>query len=499
MALPGTTNTILDGGLGVTTPATSRPLVVGACATGPLDTPTLISNQRQLKEVFGTHGNLVDCIGYILDVAGGPVLAMRTHATVAATYTGGLTGATAAEIDASTGGGTDNDLNVIVATSAPKLDADVVVTITTGGARGAMKFTYSLDGGASDSAEVQGATTNALGDTGITLEWDPGTVNPYVAGATYSFEARQATYNSTDLGTAHDALEISPLTFDFIVYAGKAPTAVAGALIFDTVATQMAAFVSLDRYYRAIVSTGEGTAALALTSFATKTSNRVAVLHGQFRTAPAFGVPGRAAPFLPATYAAAARAAGNVMSTDLAQTFGADSVGPLVGASEIDHNEYTENAGLDDVQIGTLRTYANLAGFFLTNVHLKSGAGSDFQYWQHGVMMDQACRVVSARHTELISSNVVCKADGTGSLVEPTALAIEKKVQRSLDAVIGSALRGIGPTTVDGSTGHVSDQKYQVDRTNNVLSTKTLIATVSLVPRGYLKTLQTTLSYKLAV
>src|SRR3954463_16584242 len=108
MALPGMTNTILDGGLGVTTPATSRPLVVGACATGPLDTPTLISNQRQLKEIFGTHGNLVDCIGYILDVAGGPVLAMRTHATTAATYTGGLTGATAAEIDASTGGGTDN-------------------------------------------------------------------------------------------------------------------------------------------------------------------------------------------------------------------------------------------------------------------------------------------------------------------------------------------------------------------------------------------------------
>jgi hypothetical protein len=474
-------------------------LVFGSCAQGPIDTPTLISNQRQLKEIFGIHGPLVDCVGYILDTAGGPVLVCRTNDSVAATYTGGLTGATAAEIDASTGGGTDNDLNVIVATSEPKLDADVVITITTGGARSAMKFTYSLDGGETQSSEVQGATTNALGDTGITLEWDPGTVNPYVAGATYSFEARASMYNSTDLASAHDAVEISPLTFDFIVYAGKSPTASAAASIFSSVATQMTAFVGMDRYYRAIMSTGEGTAALALTAFANLTSNRVAVMHGQFRTAPVFGVPGRGLPYLPASYAAASRAAANVMSTDLAQTFGADTVGALAGCTEIDHNEYAQNAGLDDAKIGTLRTYPNLVGFYITNVPLKSGAGSDFEFWQHGVIMDQACRVVSARHSELISSNVVCKADGTGSLVEFAAQAIEKKVQRSLDAVIGSALRGIGPTTVDGSTGHVSDQKYQVDRTNNVLSTKELIATVTLVPRGYLKQLTTTLSYKLAV
>lgn len=495
MALPGITNTILDGGLGVTTPASSRPLVIGPCDQGPLDTPTLISNQRQLKETFGTHGPLVDCIGYILDIAGGPVLACRTSDTVAATYDGG----TESDIVASSGGGTDNELHVIVATSAPKLDADVVVTITEGGARGDMKFTYSLDGGETESTEVQGATTNALGDTGITLEWDDGAINDYTAGSTYSFEARAAMYNSADLATAHDAIEISPLTFDFVVYAGRAATASAAATMFSAIGTQMSAFVTMDRYYRAIMSTGEDTAANALTAFSALTSNRIAVVHGQFRTAPVFGVPGRSVPFLPASYAAAARAAANVMSTDLAQTFGADTVGPLSGATEIDHNEYTENAGLDDAKIGTLRTYANLVGFYITNVWLKSASGSDFEFWQHGRMMDEACKVVSARHSELISSNVVVKADGTGSLVEFAAQAIEKKVQRSLDAVIGSALRGIGPTTVDGSTGHVSDQRYQVDRTNNVLSTKTLIATVTIVPRGYLKYLQTTLSYKLAV
>lgn len=495
MTLPGITNTILDGGLGVTSPASSRPHVIGTCDIGPLDTPTLISNQRQLKDTFGTHGTLVDCIGYILDNAGGPVVATRTADSVAATYDGG----TESTVVASSGGGTDNALSVVVATSAPKLDADVVVTIQTGGARSDMTFTYSLDGGASESVEIPGATTVALGDTGITLEFDVGTVNPYVAGATYSFEARAPMYNAADLATAFDAIELSNLTFDFLVFAGRAASASAAATLFSTISTQMNAFVTADRYYRAIMSAGEDTASNALSAFSTLVDNRIAVMHGQFRAAPPFGTPGRSLPYLPASYAAAMRAAGNVISTDLAQTFGADSVGALPGTTEIDHNEYTQNAGLDDAKIGTLRTYANLTGFYITNVWLKSAAGSDFEFWQHGRMMDQACRVVSARHSELISSNVIVKADGTGSLTEFAALAIEKKVQRSLDAVIGSALRGIGPTTVDGSTGHVSDQRYQVDRTNNVLSTKELIATVSLVPRGYLKRLTTTLSYKLAV
>lgn len=496
MALPGITNTILDGGLGVTSPATSRPHVVGACDSGPLNTPTLISNQTQLKEIFGTHGPLVDCVGYILDNAGGPVLVTRTADTIAATYNG----ATSDTMVASSGGGTDNEVVVAVATSAPKLDADLVVTIVDGGARSDMTFTYSLDGGETESPAIAGATTVALGDTGITLEFEAGTVNPYVAGATYSTEARAAMYDSTDLGAAFDAIELSTLTFDFFVFAGRAASASAAASLFSTIATQMNSFaVNMDRYYGAIMSAGEDTAANALSAFSALTSNRVAVMHGQFRSAPVFGVPGRSLPYLPASYAAAMRAAGNVMSTDLAQTFGADSVGALPGATEIDHNEYTQNAGLDDAKIGTLRTYANLVGFYITNVWMKSAVGSDFEFWQHRFMMDQACRTVSARHSELISSNVVVKTDGTGSLVEFAAQAIEKKVQRSLDAVIGSAVRGIGPTTVDGSTGHVSDQRYQVDRTNNVLSTKELIATVTLVPRGYLKRLTTTLSYKLAV
>src|SRR4051812_40285652 len=86
MALPGSVINILDGGLGVTTPASSRPHVMGVFDSGTLNTPTLIANQRQLKDNFGIHGPGNDAVGYILDLSGGPVIVTRVSPSVAATY-----------------------------------------------------------------------------------------------------------------------------------------------------------------------------------------------------------------------------------------------------------------------------------------------------------------------------------------------------------------------------------------------------------------------------
>jgi hypothetical protein len=495
MALPGSTTTILDGGLGVTAPASSRPHVIGVFESGSTNVPTLISNQRQLKETFGTHGPGNDLVGYILDLAGGPVLVTRVSASIAATYDGGATDA----MLSSTGAGADNEINLAVSTSAPKNDYQLVVRIVAGGARTATTFQYSLDGGFTFSPTIAAAATVALGTSGVTLEFEVGTTAPYVAGATYSTTTKAPHYASSDLTTTFAAIDAQVLDADFFVFAGEAATAADAATLFATIQTKMASYASsLDRYYRAILGAGDGAASAALTAFSSLVGDRVAVMYGKFRTAPSVGAVGRGLPLMPALNAAAMRAAGNVISTDLAQTSGAASVGALPGASALSHDEYRANAGLDAAKVGTLRTAPNESGVFITNVWLKSATGSDFRYWQHGRIMDQACRETSRQHWLLTSSNVITKADGTGQIQEFAAQSIEKRVQRALDNVIGSGLRGIGPTTVDGTTGHVSEIRYQVDRTNNVLSTETLIATVSVVPRGYLKTLTVTISYKLA-
>jgi hypothetical protein len=496
MALPGSTLTVLDGGLGVTAPASSRPHVVGVFESGTANVPTLIGNQRQLKDTFGTNGPGNDCAGYILDLSGGPIVVTRTAATVAASYG-------QASMASSISPGANNAIATVVATSAPKINAQIAVTIiATTGVLAGTTFQYSLDGGLTFSPTIAAAATVALGTSGITLEFGSGVTNVYAVGAQYTGTAFAPHYNATDLGNAFagiDAAASAP-SFDFFVFAGEAATASAAATLFSTIATKMSSYAtSLDRYYRAIMGAGEGIASLAVTAFSALTSVHVAVMYGKFRSAPAFAAVGRGLPLHPALHAAAMRAAGNVISTDLAQASGAQSVGPLPGASALTHDEYRTPGGLDDIKIGTLRTASNDEGIFITNVWLKSPSGSDFQYWQHGRMMDQACRVVSREHWRLSSSSVVTKTDGTGQIQESSAQSVEKRVQRALDNEVGSAVRGVGPTVVDGGTGHVSDQRYQVDRTNNVLSTNTLIATIAIVPRGYLKTLTATISYKLAI
>jgi uncharacterized protein DUF2586 len=496
MALPGSVINILDGGLGVTTPASSRPHVMGVFESGVLNTPTLISNQRQLKDNFGIHGPGNDVVGYILDIAGGPVVVTRVSPSVAATYGAANVPSSLTPVVGATG----NSITFTVATSAPKNSFQIVINIITGGLLAVTTFQYSLDGGFTFSPTTQAAASVPLGTSGVTAEFASGSTGAYVAGATYANTSFAPHYASSDLTTAFVGVDASTIAFDFFVFAGEAATASAAGTLFSAIATKMTAYrTSLDRYYRAIMGAGEGIASLALTTFNALTSERIAVLYGKFRTAPSFSVVGRGLPLMPALNAAAMRATANVMSTDLAQTSGSDKVGALPGASAPTADEYRNNQGLDDKKIGTLRTAANDVGVFITNVWLKSADGSDFQYWQHGRIMDEACKTVSQQHWQLTSSSVVTKADGTGQIAEFSAQSVEKKVQRALDNRIGSGLRGIGPTAVDGTTGHVSDQRYQVDRTNNVLSTNQLIATVAIVPRGYLKTLTATISYKLSI
>jgi hypothetical protein len=498
MALPGVSQLIQDGGLGVVTPATSTAHVIGDCESGALNTPTVIANQTQLSAIFGRNGAAVEAAGNILNFSGGPLVMTRTATSVAATYGGGATDNMVSDLTP----GVDNEINLAVATSAPKDDYEIVVNIIVGGALAATTFQYSLDGGQTFSPTLPAAASVVLGDSGVTLEFEAGATAAYVAGASYTGSSKGPIYNATDLSGAFTAINLSPLPFDFYVFAGEQATAAASVLIFSAVATQLTGDASSrDRYLRAIMGAGDESAATALAAFNAVSSERICVSYGNRRKSPAFSGVGRAAPRLPALNRVAALAAANEMSTDLAKTFGASTVGvdPGVSSTSLSHNEFTQNAGLHDAKIGTMRTYTNLQGAFVTSAPLKSGVGSDFTDWQFGRIIDEACKVVSIQHTNILNSAVEVKADGSGQITEVAAQGIEKRVQRALDNVIGASLRQVGPTNVEGGIGHASEVSYQVDRTTNVLSTKVVTATVSIVPFGYAKQITTTLSFALAV
>lgn len=500
MTLPGVQNQVLDNGLGVSSPATSIPHIIGVFESGPVNTPTLVGNQRVLRETFGIFGPGNDEAGFILGLAGGPVVCTRVTSNVAASYTATNLATTTAV--SSIGAGADNAIGFVIASSAPKNDFDVKITITLGGARTATKFTYSLDGGLTTSPELSAAATVPLGTSGVTAEFGVGTVAPYVAGATYTMQANAPSFDVTNMNLAFAAAKLSLLNYDFFLIAGDPISSVAGALIFAGVETQLDSFAlpATDKYFRAYMNMGrEVLPATALASYVAAVGERTGAIFSNFVAPAPFAQPGRGFAKMPAAHFVGLRASGNVISTDLACVSGGDSVGAIPGCVSIGHNEFLAESGLDAAKFGTLRTYANKTGFFLTNAWLHAAPGSDFEFWQHGRIMDQACRIVSAVHTDLISQTFEVKGDGSGSLTEAAAQSIEKRVQRQLDDVIGSALRGKGPTRLDGKLGHVADVAYQVDRTNNVITTKTIIATVTLIPLGYGKRFQATLSFKLQV
>lgn len=477
MAIPSITNTIQDGGLGVVTPATSIGHIYGVCSSGPQNVPTTISSVKNLYATFGISGPLIDACTMILQLGGSSLVVTRT-----------LDG-TAAIMGSITKNGTGPTISNN--SSVPLNSFNVILTITKGGTLGISKYKYSLDGGRSQSPEIETIASATIANTGIALTMAAGT---YVLGDTYTFTTTAAEPTPGNLTTFFTAAKQSLLRWDWFGFAGEPQDGDNGAALAAIVETNINDYaLNRDKYYGAIQNAGNDSAAQVLTDYLAFTSLRQSICFGTFDAPAPTGTLGRDFCTHPTSTAAMVRAAGNLMSTDLMQTSGPGSVGAIPGVLSISQDEYLNNAGLDDAKISSMRTHAQAQGFFLTNVWIRSPAGSDFQYWQHRRIMDEACKVVSLQHFRLLGQPV--EVNNGGTISEPDAQRIERIVQAALDETIGSSIRGQGPRNVVGRQGHVSDQVYQVDRTNNVLATSTIEAEVQLRPFGYPKFISTTLTF----
>lgn len=478
MPVPGSTFNILDGTLAIAQGGKAVPHVFGVCDTGTANVPTVIGNVRQLINTFGSSGPAIDAAAYLLAVAGGNIVFTRATAS------------TVAIISAITKNGsgptiTDNS-------SSAKNTYNAILTITKGGTLTNAKYKYSLDGGRTQSPEFTSAASISLTGTGIALTMAAGT---YVLGDTYTFTTQEPCYNSTNLAAFFTAATASTLKWDFFFFAGNPQDTDDSAGLFATIETQMIAYSVVERFYNAIINAGQNTAASCLTDYASTFGVRTSVFYGTYDAPSQVTLLGRGFVAYPMSTWVASLQTGNVISTDLAQTSGAQSVGSIVGALAISQDEYANPAGLNDAKIGAARTYPNLTGFYLMNGWIRSPSGSNFEFIQHRRIMDLASSIASAQQALLIGRPYACKTDGTGNLTERSAQSIEKFVQVALDAGVGSANRGVGPVNIQGTKGHCSDILYQVDRTNNALSTKTVIATITIVPFAYPKFFTTTLSF----
>lgn len=462
MPIPDTSINIKDGGLGLVPQLNNNTVaLLGVCSGGVDNSVNAFGggNTQAVADTLGT-GPLVESAAAIVQ-AGCPVIACKVHTT-----TPGSQGAVT-----HVGTGTS-----VVTTTGAALDSyEALVKVTKAGTNnlGDSAFQVSLDGGLTYGPEVAlpVATTYLIPGTGITLNFAAGTL---VVGDTFAFTATGPAFGNTDMNTALTALLADARTWFLLELVGIPADATAMATFFGTLDTGLSGAAAKFRYARAIMSAPWGlTDAALIAGIQALSSTRVAIGAdwGRFGSV----LSGRDMK-VPSTFEAAIRAAKIDPGVDPSRVLD----GPLTGLISLNRDE-AATPGLDVARYTTMRTFTGLAGFYLTNFRLASSPTSDFQYLQHGRVMDIACAIARIGFLRFLNDSVLVDKK-TGLILETEARRIENYV---------NALERASIT----QPGFATDVTVVVDRTVNMITTGQLKARVSITPLAYMKSISVDVGY----
>jgi hypothetical protein len=552
--LPDVNLSILDPGLGlIPANAGNTQVKIGVCTKGAPNTVYGIASVQAARDSLGA-GPVVDAAVQALSVAGGTVYVVPTTVGTLGTATAGFTltgtgtgtvtgskgpyrtvavkiGATAGSLgtmkfQVSVNGGAYGDLvlsgtpgpwtykvpgqyttDLVFATgtyvagdiftvaldgvvtrvgsgTATLLDGSlhspvdtyaVRVLIVAGGVPGTATFKYSLDGGNSYSGVIATlAGKYVIPDSGVVLTF-AGTT--FVAGDLFVGTATAATFsNSTDIDAAMTALLANANDWGFVHVVQEMDTAANAATLAAAVAAKMTTAETGYRYVFAIVEAPwdavTNTDAVTKSAFTSLSNARVMVCAAACDlVSPLTGRTDKRN----IAWAVAARLAAVTLSTNPAEV---DLAG-LSNVRSIYRNE-AATPGLDDYRFTTLRTFLGLPGYFVTNPRMMAANGSDYTYVMNRRVMDRACQIARSAYLLFVNRDVRVSAT-TGYIDERDAKVIDANVNAKMEAAL---------------TGEVSSVVSALSRTDNLLSTSTAYAQVSVVPKAYFQTINVSLGFK---
>lgn len=460
---PGQTFTFVDGQLGLPSAALAIPLVVGVTSAGTAATLYDFSDSQKLKTALG-HGPAVEtALQVMLQPGVGRVLVLKTAASTA----GSNTSVTATLVGSATG--------TVTLAGAPFNSYDAIIEITKTGTVATGKFKYSLDGGLTYSEEITipSGGTYAIPGTNITATFVPGAGTVFFEkGDLHTWTSTAPHYTTSDISAAVTALLAQIGTRDLarIFWAGENSSAANAATMFAAIDTHMATLESKFYFARAIMDGGNDTTENFLTSMGAVADVRVVPTYGRQAMTSLDPIAGYGTPTLPLLVSAARRGAG----VDLSENLGRKRSGPLDGVVSITHDERTATAFTEADKVITARTYQGEAGFYLTNGYLKSPSGSDYLYFDWGLVVDEAARIVHAGQENWLLSKV--RTTDTGGILDEDAARIEGEIQGNLNARI------MQPINVEGRKGHATGVQYAIDREFDTFASRTISSAVRLQP-----------------
>ena len=258
MALPGITSvTILDGSLGIAPENTTGIHVkLGQCTNGVFNQLYSFSSVQDVKSTLGT-GKLVKSLATALDIAGGPLYAMRLQTSVAGTISPIQISLVTTPVA--------SDGVLALTSSSPLDDYQVIVRIVRSGKVGVSPyptFQYSLDDGLtySDEIVIPASGIYSVTGTGMVLNFSNG-ANGFFGGDQWIFTTTAPTWSNSDVANGYTALLADSRTWGFVHLVGVADTT-----IFSTAASYMTIAQTNERYVHTIIEARDMNMIASLTS-----------------------------------------------------------------------------------------------------------------------------------------------------------------------------------------------------------------------------------------
>lgn len=466
MSQPAVNLTELDGALGVLPPSSGA--LFALLGVSSIGTPNVPATYRRTSDVvadFG-YGPLIEAAAYYIERYGRPVVLVKTGATTVGAY-----GSITEDVDGTSVPTTD-------AVVLPFDDFEVYFEVIVGGTIGVsgITFRYSLDGGRTMSPIISLGTANnyTIPNSGVKVNFAAGTL---IAGDNFSFRTSAPKWNTTEIGTALDALKNSLVTWEIAHVVGD----LVGA-DFDTINPKFTGMMTAGKYkawggnFR-MPTAGESEASY-LTAFSTAFGAK-ATVHGMICAGACWlisGVSGRQYR-RPVSFAVLALQAFVDHEVNIADV----NLGSLPGVSLYDdlgnvvHHDESVNPGLDDARACVLRTWDGLQGVYVNRPLILSAAGSDFSIFPHRRVINLVHAALRAFFIRRLNKPVRVNKT-TGFILEEEAQEIEAGALATMRAAVMNKPKASGIT-------------FTLSRTDDLLSTKTMTGDARVVPLAYPETI----------
>ncbi len=377
-----------------------------------------------------------------------------------------------------------------------------IIKVITGGTVGtSAQFQYSLDAGRTYTPTISlgTATTYAIPNTGITLNFAAGTL---VATEQYWFKTVAPAPNAAGVTAAIQALQASPYAINGwgsmkLVGIAAAADVATWQTNLDTAATSFGVFTRMLTDCRDASpatnwgGTGETEAAWMTsiqTAFSATSAKREGVAAGYYNIPSAYPNLGTTFRYRrPGGWAAAARVV-IIPTQRMASRVSDGQLTPIVVDPTSDpqdgfvyHDERTV-PGLTGSRFQAFRTRIGKGqGFYLDLPNLMSPVGSQFQFFPQGSVIDVACDITRQVAQDEIDNDILLNANGT--ILEGEALRIESEINNALKNNMTNERM-------------VSSAACVVDRTQNVRATGKVKITVTVNGVGYVLEVDATVGFQ---